>query len=436
MIHPIDYRYGSQEMRDIFEEDTRIQLLLDVEAAIAQAHAKLGHIPADAAKAITDKAKLGIVKKEDILAEEAKINHDIMAMVKVLAAQCGEWGRFVHFGSTSNDINDTASALQLRDALALVLANIQTLKGVLAQKAKENIGTICVGRTHAQHAIPTTYGMKFALYLDELLRNEERLKMSYDHNTGKIAGAVGTMASYDDGILLRGEVGTILGIRMAPITNQVVPRDIYAEALTNLALLATLLDKMATEVRNLQRTELNEAAEGFKKGQVGSSTMPHKKNPIMSEKTCGLARILYGNVTPALLNNVLWHERDLSNSAPERAIIPESFILIDEMLRCMISVYGNLVLFPDNIKKNLYLSKGKNLAEAIMIALTKKGASRQDAHEILRTISMAGDDFIDAVKANKDVKAYLSNEELDCLLVPEAYIGEAKRLVEDVLSRV
>jgi adenylosuccinate lyase len=436
MIHPIDYRYGSQEMRDIFEEDTRIQLLLDVEAAIAQAHARLGHIPKEAADAITDKAKLGIVKKDDILAEEAKINHDIMAMVKVLAAQCGEWGRFVHFGATSNDINDTASALQFRDALALVLENVSALKQVLAKKAEEHIGTVCVGRTHAQHAIPTTYGMKFALYLDELLRNEERLQMTYHHNAGKIAGAVGTMASYDDGIRMREEVGEILGIRMAPITNQVVPRDIYAEALVNLALLATLLDKMATEVRNLQRTELNEAAEGFKKDQVGSSTMPHKKNPITSEKTCGLARILYGNVTPALLNNVLWHERDLSNSAPERAIIPESFILIDEMLRCMISVYGNLVLFPENIKANLYLSKGKNLAEAIMIALTKKGASRQDAHEILRTISMAGDDFIAAVKENKDVRAYLSDAELDCLLVPESYIGEARRLVEDVLSRV
>jgi adenylosuccinate lyase len=164
--------------------------------------------------------------------------------------------------------------------------------------------------------------------------------------------------------------------------------------------------------------------------------MPHKKNPISSEKTCGLARILYGNVIPALLNNVLWHERDLSNSAPERAIIPESFILMDEMLRCMVSVYGDLVLFPESIGRNLRLTGGKNLAEAVMIALTKKGASRQDAHEILRSIALAGDDFVAAVKGNADVKAYLSDDELDALLVPERYIGEARRLVEDVLSRV
>ncbi|MDD4281286.1 MAG: adenylosuccinate lyase [Candidatus Methanofastidiosa archaeon] len=436
MIHPIDYRYGSPHMRTIFEEDTRIQLLLDVEAAIALAHARLGHIPQEAADEIAAKARLGIVPKDDILAEEKKINHDIMAMVKVLAAQCGEWGRYVHFGATSNDINDTASAIQFRDALALVLEQVAALKAVLERQARTHIGTVCVGRTHAQHAIPTTYGMKFALFLDELMRNEERLRMALSHNTGKVAGAVGTMASYDDGIAMREEVGRILGIPMAPITNQVVARDIYAEILTDLALLASLLDKMATEVRNLQRTEIGEAAEGFKKDQVGSSTMPHKKNPISSEKTCGLARILYGNVIPALLNNVLWHERDLSNSAPERAIIPESFILMDEMLRCMVSVYGDLVLFPESIGRNLRLTGGKNLAEAVMIALTKKGASRQDAHEILRSIALSGDDFVAAVKGNADVKAFLSDDELDALLVPERYIGEARRLVEDVLSRV
>lgn len=434
MIHPIDYRYGSQEMRELFDEDARLQLLLDVEAAIAAAHAQLGHIPQEAADAICEAATIETVTKEAVAEEEKKTNHDIMAMVRILSDNSGTWGRYVHFGATSNDINDTASALQFRDALKITIAKVDELEEVLRRLAKEHIETVCVGRTHAQHAIPTTYGMKFALYLDELIRNKERLNTSLSRNCGKIAGAVGTMASYDDGIEMADAVGKILDVPIARITNQVVPRDIYAEILMNLAILASLLDKMATEVRNLQRTEINEAAEGFKKGQVGSSTMPHKRNPITSEKTCGLARILYGNVTPALLNNVLWHERDLSNSAPERAIIPESFILIDEMLKGMISVYGNIVLFPENIKRNLYLSKGKNLAEAVMIALTKKGASRQDAHEILRVISMSGDDFIPAVKANSDIRQYLSAEELDELLIPERYIGEAKALVERVLE--
>ncbi|MBN1786498.1 MAG: adenylosuccinate lyase [Candidatus Methanofastidiosa archaeon] len=436
MIHPIDYRYGSAEMKKIFDEDNRLQLLLDVEAALALAHADLGHIPSEAADEISSKAILGIVGKEEIYEEERKTNHDIMAMVKVLASKCGDWGRYVHFGATSNDINDTASALQFRDAIEIVMDRITELKGVLARLARDNIDLVCVGRTHAQHAIPTTYGMKFALFLDELKRNEERMVISYERNCGKMAGAVGTMASYDDGMELAEKVGDILNVNMAAITNQVVPRDIYAEILTNIALLGSLLDKMATEVRNLQRTEIDEAAEGFKKTQVGSSTMPHKKNPITSEKTCGLARVLYGNVIPAMLDNVLWHERDLTNSAPERAIIPESFILLDEMLMGMINVYGSLVLFPENIKRNLYMSKGKNMAEAIMIALTKKGASRQDAHEILRTISMSGDDFRMAVKNSSEIKRYLEDPEIETLLVPERYIGEARRLVERVLEDV
>jgi len=434
MIHPIDYRYGSPEMKNIFEEDTRLQLLLDVEAAIARAHSELGHIPEDAAKAISDNALLSIATKDEIYEEEAITNHDIMAIVRVLARKCGDWGRFVHFGATSNDINDTASAIQFRDALAVLIEKVVSLEGILAKLARDNISLVCVGRTHAQHAIPTTYGMKFALYLDELKRNEERLRASHDRNCGKIAGAVGTMASYDDGMEMAEKVGKILGISMAKITNQVVPRDIYAEIMMNIALLGSLFDKMATEVRNLQRTEINEAAEGFKKTQVGSSTMPHKKNPITSEKTCGLARILYGNVIPSLLNNVLWHERDLSNSAPERAIIPESFILIDEMINGMISVYGSMVLFPENIKRNLEMSRGKNMAEAVMIALTKKGASRQDAHEILRTISMSGDDFVASVKSDDGIKAYLSEEEINDLLVPANYIGEAENLVKRVLG--
>ncbi|MHC1605061.1 MAG: adenylosuccinate lyase [Candidatus Methanofastidiosia archaeon] len=434
MLHPIDYRYGSDEMKKIFDEKKRLQLLLNVEAAIAKAHANLDHIPEKAAIEIEKKARVDFVTIEEVAREEKKTNHDIMAMVKVLSSKCGRWGGFVHFGATSNDINDTATAIQFRDALNIVLKDVRTLKIVLKELAKKHKNTICVGRTHAQHAIPTTYGMKFALFLDELKRNEERILTSLKRNCGKVAGAVGTMASYDDSFLLAENVEKILNIKMAKITNQVVSRDIYAEIITNLALLATLLDKMCTEVRNLQRTEIMEVAEGFEKDQVGSSTMPHKKNPINSEKVCGIARIIYGNVFPALLNNNLWHERDLTNSAPERAIIPESFVLVDEMLKTTIKVYKNLVFFPENIKRNLHLTKGKNMAEAIMIALTKKGASRQDAHEILRIITTSADNFKAEIKRNSQIKRYLTKQDIDELLKPENYLGEAKKIVDKVLE--
>ncbi|MCD6148507.1 adenylosuccinate lyase [bacterium] len=432
-VHPIDYRYGSREMREIFEEETRLQLMLDVEAALSRAHADLNHIPKEAAEEISKKANTRIVKIERVKEIEEETKHDIMAMVKALAEKC-KYGGYVHLGATSNDINDTATALQFKMALNIVLKDLEELKEILKRLTEENIDRVCIGRTHGQHSIPTTYGMKFGIFLDETKRNIERIKRAKENIRGKMSGAVGTMASFDDGINIQKLVGKYLNIKMAEISNQIVQRDIYAEIICSLAILASTLDKIALEIRNLQRTEIMEIAEAFGKKQVGSSTMPHKRNPITSEKICGLARVIYSNVFPALLNNPLWHERDLTNSSCERVIIPETFVLIDEMLKGMKKTLENIVFYPENIEKNLELLKGRNMAEAVMIKLVKKGYDRQKAHELLRIIAQKEGDFKENLIKNETVRKYLTEREIEEALNPERYIGSAVEIVRGVLK--
>ena len=432
-VHPIDYRYGSREMREIFEEETRLQLMLDVEAALSRAHADLNHIPKEAAEEISKKANTRIVKIERVKEIEEETKHDIMAMVKALAEKC-KYGGYVHLGATSNDINDTATALQFKMALNIVLKDLEELKEILKRLTEENIDRVCIGRTHGQHSIPTTYGMKFGIFLDETKRNIERIKRAKENIRGKMSGAVGTMASFDDGINIQKLVGKYLNIKMAEISNQIVQRDIYAEIICSLAILASTLDKIALEIRNLQRTEIMEIAEAFGKKQVGSSTMPHKRNPITSEKICGLARVIYSNVFPALLNNPLWHERDLTNSSCERVIIPETFVLIDEMLKGMKKTLENIVFYPENIEKNLELLKGRNMAEAVMIKLVKKGHDRQKAHELLRIIAQKKGDFKENLIKNETVRKYLNEREIEEALNPERYIGSAVEIVRGILK--
>ena len=430
MIHPIEYRYGSEEMKEIFEEDQRLQYYLDVEAALAEAHAQLGHIPQKEAEKIRKAASVQVVTVERVKEIEALTKHDMMAVAEALS-EASESG-YVHLGATSNDIVDSANALQLRKATEIVLKDLKKLESVLTSLAHTYIDLVCVGRTHGQHSVPTTYGMKFALYLDEMRRNEKRIKSAYNTIYGKMSGAVGTMASMKDGLKIQEIVGHILGIPMASITNQIVQRDTYAELLMSLAILASTLDKIATEIRNLQRTEIHEVSEGFAKDQVGSSTMPHKKNPITCEKISGLSRVIYSSVFPGLQNNVLWHERDLTNSSCERVILVETFVLTDEIVKSMVHVLETLVIHKDNIKENLYLQR-QSLAESVMIALTEKGMPRQEAHTLLRELS-SREDFVKAVKENASIKEVLSQEEIDQLLTPENYIGEAVSIVKKVLS--
>ncbi len=440
-VHPIDYRYGSEEMRRIWDEENKLQKLLDVEAALARAHAKLGNIPEESARVISERANTKWVKLERVKEIEAEIQHDIMAVVKALSEVCGEHGKYVHIGATSNDIIDTANALLIKESLGLIEGYLKELRNVLMGLAEEHKYTVCIGRTHGQHAVPTTYGMKFALWLDEVQRHLERLEeIKKRVLIGKMRGAVGTAASFGERALeLERLVMEDLGLKPALITNQLVSRDLYAELVTFLALVASTLDKIGLEIRNLQRTEILEVSEPFGEKQVGSSTMSHKRNPVRTEKVCGLARVIYSNVVPALLNNPLWHERDLTNSSVERVILPESFVLLDEMFRVTIEVLKGLEFFPENIKRNLYLTRNLIMAEPLMLKLAEKGMGRQEAHELVRQLAMKafreGRDFLEVVRESKEVRKYLSEKDL-ASLKPEDYIGVAPEIVDNVLRYV
>lgn len=440
-VHPIDYRYGSEEMRRIWDEENKLQKLLDVEAALARAHARVGNIPEESARVISERASTEWVRPERVKEIEAEIHHDIMAVVKALSEVCGEHGKYVHLGATSNDIIDTANALLIRESLNIVKRDLGEIISILKRLAEEHKYTVCIGRTHGQHAVPTTYGMKFAVWLDEMGRHLDRIgELEERVLVGQMSGAVGTMASFGEkGLEIQRLVMGDLGLKPAVISTQIIQRDVYAELIMVLALIASTLDKIALEIRNLQRTEILEVSEPFGRRQVGSSTMPHKRNPVRSEKVSGLARVLYSNVIPALLNNPLWHERDLTNSSVERVILPESFVLLDEMLKSIKKVLSGLEFFPENIKKNLYLTNNLIMAEPLMLKLAEKGMGRQDAHELVRQLAMKafeeGRDLIEVAKESEEVKKFLNEEDFEGLK-PENYIGLAPRIVENVIARI
>lgn len=438
-VHPIDYRYGSEKMRRIWDEENKLQKLLDVEAALARAHAKVGNIPEESARVISERANTKWVKLDRVKEIEAEIHHDIMAVVKALSEVCGEHGKYIHLGATSNDIIDTANALLIKESLAIMENDLKKLRSVLKKLAEEHKYTVCIGRTHGQHAVPTTYGMKFAIWLDEVQRHIDRLNELKERVlVGQMSGAVGTMASFGEkGFEIQRLVMEDLGLKSVRISNQIIQRDIYAELTMFLALVASTLDKITLEIRNLQRTEILEVSEPFGKKQVGSSTMPHKRNPIRSEKVSGLARVLYSNVIPALLNNPLWHERDLTNSSVERVILPESFVLIDEMLKNTIKILSGLEFFPENIERNLYLTNNLIMAEPLMLKLAEKGMGRQEAHELVRRLAMEafreGRDLLEVVKENEEVRKFLSDGDI-ASLKPENYIGLAPQIVDNVIA--
>ncbi len=439
--HPIEYRYFTEEMKRIWEEESKLQNWLTVEAALARANAKFGVIPESAAKEISKKANTKFVKLDRVKKIEEEIQHDLMAMVKVLTEICNvDAGKYVHVGATSYDIEDTAYALQFRDAIKIIERKLNELKNILLKLAEWHKKTTCIGRTHGQHAAPTTYGMKFALYAAEIQRHLDRLEESKKRVlVGKMTGAVGTQASFGKkGIELQKFVMKELGLEPVLVSTQVIQRDRYAEVIYDMALIAATLEKIAKEIRNLQRTEIAEVFEPFKEKQVGSSTMPHKRNPHKSERICGLARIVRSNVMPALENIPLEHERDLTDSSAERIIFPETFILVDYMLKEMTNILSGLEFNYDNIKRNLDKTKGLIMTENLMLGLVKKGVGRQDAHELLRQASMK------VIKENKNLKEILlkdkiikkkfTGKELDWYLDPKNYIGTAVEQVENAVK--
>ena len=442
-VHPIEFRYFSDEMKDIFTEEAKLQNWLTVEAALARAHARLGHIPKSAAAEISRKATLKYVKLRRVKVIEDKIHHDLMAMVKALTEVCtGEAGKYVHLGATSYDIEDTALALQLSSALAVAARQVDQTGRILLKLARKTKRLVCVGRTHGQHAVPTTYGLKFAIYACEFRRHLERLAQSRERiMVGQMTGAVGTQASFGrDARRLQQIVMNKLGLKPVFVSNQVIQRDRHAEVVFCLALVAASAEKIAKEIRNLQRTEIGEVCEPFGSGQVGSSTMPQKRNPHKSERICSIARIVRAQIIPALENISLEHERDLTNSAAERVIFPEAFILTDYVLRQLQDILGRLSISKKNVRRNLELTGGLIMSERVMIELVERGMGRQEAHELLRRaasdVFKTRKPFREVLLGNKRIMVFLKANDLDRCLKPESYIGTAVAQVDHVLAKL
>ena len=392
-IHPIEYRYGTAEMKYVWSQENRLAKILQTEAALARAEADMGLIPAEAAEIIFE--SIASVKAERVDEIESEIHHDMMAVVVAISEMCrDDAGKWVHFGATSNDILDTATALQIKDAIDILEDKLKTLLKVLVNQAEAHKNTVCCGRTHGQIGVPTTYGLRFAIWASEISRHLDRLyELTPRATVGQMTGAVGTQAAFGkSGILIQKLTMQHLGIGAVDVSNQIIQRDRHAEFVMWMANVVTTLDKIGIEIRTLQRSEIAEIEESFGKKQVGSSTMPHKRNPIKSEQICGLARIVRAMVEPELLNNTLWDERDLTNSSSERIVFPEACILTDHIIKLGISVLENLRFYPENIRRNLDSLNGLNMGEAVMIELAKRGVGRQEAHELVRTAAMRAHD--------------------------------------------
>jgi len=438
-VCPLEYRYGREEMKAIFSEKSKLQSYLDVEAALVRAHAAVGAVPAEAAEAVEKAADIDAVGIERIREIERETKHDIMAVVKAMAEAAGEHGGYIHLGATSNDIVDTANALQHKKAIALLKDDLRGLEMVLIGLAKQHKDTIMTGRTHGQFAIPLPFGLKMAVYAAETHRHLERLRECEGRVcVGKMMGAVGTGAALGPRALdIQDKVMAELGIGIEEAPSQLVGRDRYAEFVAVLANIAASLEKFATEVRNLQRTELAEVAESFdKEKQVGSSTMAHKKNPITSENICGLARVARAFVIPSYENVVLWHERDLTNSSAERFTLSHACVLVDDILVKSIDVFGNLHVDPGRMMANFETGKGLQMGEAVMMALTAKGMGRQEAHEVVRRTAMAAYEGAETLRElllnEESVTSLLSPEELDGALDPTAYMGVSGEIIDRV----
>jgi len=391
-------------------------------------------IPQGAAAEITAAAEAASPARAKQIEEE--IGHDMMATVLAMAEVCPHSGEWIHLGATSNDILDTATGLQIKASLEVLEPKLKKLLAQLLDLAVKNKSMVCAGRTHGQIAVPTTYGLRFAIWASEVARHMERLaQLRPRAAVGKMSGAVGTQAAFGPkGMELQSLVMQHLGLTEVDVSNQVVQRDRHAELVCWMALVASTLDKIFVEIRSLQRTEIAEVEEGFGKKQVGSSTMPHKRNPIKSEQICGLSRVVRAQVLPAFENIPLWDERDLTNSSCERVIFPEAFIFTDHLLSLAARTLANLRLRPDNIEKNLTLLHGLNMAENVMVELAKKGVGRQHAYEIMRQSSMQAfeekRELADVLLKNETVTSKLSEAEIRALLDPHQYIGTAVQQVD------
>lgn len=439
-VHPIEFRYRYPEMYSVFTEEAKLQSWLDVEVALAWAHAELGTIPKAAAKEIEKKAKVEVVKVERVKEIEEKTKHDLLAMVYALQEVCeGNAGGYIHLGATSYDTEDTALALQLRTAMDIIEDDLKLLLRVLLDKGLEHKETVCIGRTHGQHALPMTYGMKFVLWAAEVGRHLDRLSETRRRvEVGKMNGAVGTMASFGmKGFEVQRITMERLKLEPALITNQIVQRDRHAELQCLLALIAGTLDKMGREIRNLQRTEISEISEPVRSP---SSTMPQKLNPSNTERICGLARVIRGSVNASLESIALEHERDISNSGVERINIPEGFILTDYILRQMTGIVKGLSIDSENIERNLNMTLGLILTERVMIELVAKGVGRQEGHELMRRLALKAwkekRPLRQVMEEDEEATRLITTADMDEWLNPRNYIGTSVEQVDKAIDRL
>jgi adenylosuccinate lyase len=427
-------RYTLPEMGALWTEQSKFQKWLEVELAVCEVHAEMGTIPAEALEQIKSRAKFSVERINEI---ERTTNHDVIAFTTNLAENIGEAARFVHYGLTSSDVVDTANALLLREACDLLLKRIAALLEVLQSRAIEFKNTPQIGRTHGIHAEPTSFGLTFALWYDEMRRNRERLTRAREAvAVGKLSGAVGTFALLDPEV--EEKVCARLGLKAAPVSTQIIQRDCYAEYLCTLGIIASSLDKFALNVRHWQRTEVGEAQERFAVGQKGSSAMPHKRNPIISERICGLARVIRANSLVGLENVALWHERDISHSSAERVVLPDSSIGLDYILHKATSLIGGLVVHPKRMLENLQLTKGLVFSGQLLLALTQKGVARELAYEWVQRNAMKvwdeNEDFLELLKEDADITAQLSEGEIESVFNYDTYLRNVDTIFERVFA--
>jgi len=425
-------RYTLPEMGAVWSLQNKFQKWLDVEIAVCEVHAEDGTIPADALAEIKAKAAFTVERINEI---EKTTDHDVIAFTTNLAENIGPASRFVHYGLTSSDVVDTANALLLREACDILLTKVDALLIVLKRRALEFKDTPQIGRTHGIHAEPTSFGLVWALWFSETMRNKERLEKARERiAVGKISGAVGAFAHLSPDVEER--VCKRLGLKAADVSTQVIQRDGYAEYLCTLAIIASTLEKIALQVRHWQRTEVREAQEALKAGQKGSSAMPHKRNPILSERICGMARTVRANSIVGLENVALWHERDISHSSAERIVLPDSSATLDYILAKTTSLLDTLVVYPENMLKNLGLTRGLVFSGQLLLALTQKGVFREDAYSWTQRNAMKvwdeGGDYQDLIQKDADISSNLSNEEIARVFDLKYYL----RNVDKVFDRV
>jgi adenylosuccinate lyase len=425
-------RYTRPDMAGIWEAENRFRIWLDIEILAMEAMVRQGYIPADALARVRKTAKFDIPRIDEI---EKRVKHDVIAFLTSVAEHIGEDSRFLHVGMTSSDVLDTSFAVQMRQALTLLLRDAQKVFDVLKRRAFEHKYTVMIGRTHGIHAEPVTFGLKMALWADEMRRNISRLKRAREViSVGKLSGAVGTFASIDPSV--EEYVCRKLSLRPAPVSTQIVQRDRHAEVFATIAIVGSSLEKFATEIRHLQRTEVREVEEGFSKGQKGSSAMPHKRNPVLSENLCGLARLLRGYALTALENVSLWHERDISHSSAERVIAPDATILLDFALVRFHDIMDRLVVYPERMKRNIAGTHGLMFSQRAMLALASRGLSRERAYEIVQKSAMEAwrkeKDLAGLLWKDREIRSRMSREEFRELFDRKQYL----RYIDDIFDRV